>query len=486
MSAESSKYNLKEEWNKYLYHYSQYLTQNIDLLAFSTIFFSVANRQKFLINWHHETICNKLNEILQHAHPTNHVIINIPPRHSKSELAVVTLISYAFALNPACEFMHFSSSDALANRNVINIRKIMDSEEYKAIFPQTILANNAKGSIVTTQGGVLYAAPFLGQIMGFGCGKLDSETFAGAMIIDDPIKTQDALSETIREKVNFTWANTLISRKNDQRTPVIVVGQRVHENDFCGFLIQEEGTIEEGGKWDVIKIPAIIDEGLETERALWERRISLKNLKKQRELDRWVFETQYMQNPKPLEGLMYEAGFKTYDIIPHTKIKVKKNYTDTADTGDNFLCSINYTETEIGNFVTDILYTQKPMQYTETKTAELLTKGGIEYAIIESNNGGRGFARNVEAQCRIMGNHRTRFTWFHQSQNKEVRIFTRSAEVQNLTYFPAGWDKDYPIFHKHLTNYMKAGRNQTDDAPDAVTGSIEQRGRHAARGVRVR
>jgi predicted phage terminase large subunit-like protein len=193
-----------------------------------------------------------------------------------------------------------------------------------------------------------------------------------------------------------------------------------------------------------------------------------------------------MQNPKPLEGLLYERQFKTYEIIPQTKTKIKKNYTDTADTGDNFLCSINYIETEIGNYVTDILYTQKPMSYTETKTAELLTKDGIEYAIIESNNGGRGFARNVESQCRIMNNYRTRFMWFHQSQNKEVRIFTRSADVQNMLYFPAGWEKDYPIFYKHVTNYMKAGKNQFDDAPDALTGIVEQIGRHAARGVTVR
>jgi predicted phage terminase large subunit-like protein len=86
----------------------------------------------------------------------------------------------------------------------------------------------------------------------------------------------------------------------------------------------------------------------------------------------------------------------------------------------------------------------------------------------------------------MIGNGRTRFVPFHQSANKEVRIFTRSAEVQNLTFFPTGWEKMYPDFHKHLTNYMKVGNNRFDDAPDALTGSIEQRGRHAAQGVTVR
>jgi predicted phage terminase large subunit-like protein len=474
-----------ENHYEYLPLLSQYLGQNTDLLYFTMEFFLLVNRTKFSIAPHHKIICDKLNELLNYTHPTNHLIINIPPRHSKTELAVVSLISYAFALNPACEFMHFSSSEALINRNAVNIRRIIESEAYKIAFPEVELTNNAKGSITTTQGGVLYASPFFGQITGFGCGKFESDKFAGAMIIDDPIKTQDALSDTIREKVNFTWSNTLISRKNDQRTPVIVVGQRVHENDFCGYLIQEEGTVEEGGKWDVISIPAILDEGLETERALWEKRISLKNLKQQRELDRWVFETQYMQNPKPLEGLLYEHQFKTYDTIPATRQKIKKNYTDTADTGDNYLCSINYIETEIGNYILDILYTQKPMDFTEPKTAEMITKDAIELAIIESNNGGQGFVRAVERQCRMIGNGRTRFVPFHQSANKDVRIFTRSAEVQNLTYFPVGWEKMYPDFHKHLTNYMKVGNNRFDDAEDALTGTIEHRKRHAAQGVTI-
>jgi predicted phage terminase large subunit-like protein len=76
-----------------------------------------------------------------------------------------------------------------------------------------------------------------------------------------------------------------------------------------------------------------------------------------------------------------------------------------------------------------------------------------------------------------MGNNKTRFKWFHQSENKAVRIFSHSAAVQNLTYFPRGWDKMWPDFYKSLTSYMKVGKNEFDDAPDALTGTIEQRGK---------
>ena len=319
-----------------------YLTNPIDLLLFTEFFFETVKKQTFSYNWHHGVICEKLNEILNYTHKTNHLIINIPPRMTKTELAVISFIALGFAINPSSEFMHFSSSDSLVTRNTTFIRNIMESEVFKSIFPQCELSNNAKGSITTKSGGVLYAAPFLGQITGFGCGKFGSGKFAGAMVIDDPMKTQDALSETIREKVNFTWANTLISRKNDQRTPVIVIGQRVHEKDFCGFLIEEEGTVEEGGKWDVVSIPAIIDEGLETERALWENRISLENLKKQRELDGWVFETQYMQNPKPIEGLLFhESTTKYYDELPSDPDYIHIQI-DPADEGNDYTASIVY------------------------------------------------------------------------------------------------------------------------------------------------
>ena len=183
-----------------------------------------------------------------------------------------------------------------------------------------------------------------------------------------------------------------------------------------------------------------------------------------------------MQNPKPLEGLMY-GEFKTYDIIPYATPMKRKNYTDTADTGSDYLCSICYTETPIGNFVTDILYTQKPMEYTEPATAEMLSRNKTEICHVESNNGGRSFGRNVEAQCRIMGNNFTSFNPFTQTDNKRVRIFTRSNEVQNLIYFPTGWEHRWPEFASHVKSYRKQQEfNSHDDAEDALTGVIEKRG----------
>jgi predicted phage terminase large subunit-like protein len=266
--------------------------------------------------------------------------------------------------------------------------------------------------------------------------------------------------------------------------PTPTVFTRWHESDLAGKLLQDQGIFDpetNPNGWVVIIYQAI-KKGKPTEydqreegEPLWPERHNLDKLLAAKKKNPHVFESLYQQDPKPLQGLMYEQGFREYEAIPYSLKMIKKNYTDTADTGEDYLCSICYVETETANYVTDILYTQKPMEYTEPKTAEMLTKNGTQEAVVESNNGGRGFARAVESQCRVMGNNFTRIKWFHQADNKAIRIFSNSAAVQNLTYFPKGWDKMWPAFYSALTSYMKVGTNEHDDAPDCITGCVERR-----------
>ena len=115
------------------------------------------------------------------------------------------------------------------------------------------------------------------------------------------------------------------------------------------------------------------------------------------------------------------------------------------------------------------------MEYTEPATAKMLTKHGVVECVIESNNGGRSFARAVEQQCRLMGNTFTKFKWFHQTDNKDVRINVNSAAVQNLIFMPQGWITLFPEFSSAILGYLKVGSNTHDDAPDALTGTIEKR-----------
>lgn len=452
-------------------------------LSFTKYFFYKKNNRKFVESDHHKKICDILDRVINGE--LTKVIINLPPRYSKTEIVVKNFIAKGLAVNPSSKFIHLSYSDDLACDNSEEVRELVKSEAYQQLYPyvQIKQGSDSKKKWYTTEGGGVYATAAGGQVTGFGAGAVDDELekelkgikqtsiFAGAIIIDDPIKPDDANSEAAREKVNTKFETTIRNRVNSRNTPIIIIMQRLHEHDLCGYLQEIEPN-----DWEVLSLPAISYEKGEP-KALWEFKHTLAELQKIKDANSTVFETQYMQNPTPLEGLMYGA-FKTYDTLPITKTKIRKNYTDTADTGADFLCSINYVETEIGNFITDVLYTDKPMEYTEPMVAAMLHKDGINVSNIESNNGGRGFARQVEAQTRLLGNNKTKIEWFHQSANKQSRIFSRSNEVTNLTYFPSDWERRWPAFARHIKGFRKDGKDTHDDAEDCLTGTIEMRGKH--------
>lgn len=432
----------------------------------------------------------------------------MPPRYSKTEVAVKSFISWCFALNPKCKFLHLSYSDLLVSDNSSTVRSIMMEPLFKTLFPDSALEKE-KGSSTrwkTMKGGELYAVSTQGQVTGFGAGLVDQDTsdesyddltfdsnlnkmlgmigakeniFNGAVIIDDPLKPEDAESDVVRERINTRFESTIRNRVNSRNTPIIIIMQRLHEHDLCGYLMETEPE-----KWTVLSLPAIqIDEDM-NETPLWPMKHTLEELHDMRRVNPLIFDTQYMQDPKPKEGLMYSEGFKTYkpEQLPVGKeAKRRWNYTDTADTGADKLCSICFIDTPEFCYVTDVLFTEAPMEVTEPKTAELFARNNTVRARIESNNGGRGFARSVKRILRVvMRNFRCAVETFTQTNNKYVRIYTQSANVMSDILMPEGWERKWPAYYNAMMSYRKDNkkRNQHDDAPDATTGVYEM---HAAR-----
>lgn len=453
-------------------------------LNFTRYIFKKKTGNRFIVGDHHRIICEALDKVI--SGEIKRLIINIAPRYGKTELAVKNFISYGLALNPKSKFIHLSYSDDLVLDSSKEINNTIRSDYFQKLFPESVTDSTNSKKWYTNAGGGLYAVSSAGQVTGFGAGQVENPDkeeekdindfmpawdtkFAGAIIIDDPIKPEDALSETIRERVNNRFETTIRNRVNSRNTPIIIIMQRLHEHDLCGYLQEIEPD-----DWTVVSLPCIQHDENGKEKALWEFKHTVEELHKIESANSFVFDTQYMQNPIPIEGLMYRE-FQTYEIIPHYKDSENKNYTDTADTGNDYLCSICYVDTPVGNYVTDVLYTKKPMEYTEPKTAEMLTKNNTDWADVESNNGGRGFARNVSKQCREINNTKIFVNWFCQTENKQVRIFTKSADVNNMTFFPKGWEKKWPEFHVAITKYRKEGGNSHDDAPDALTGCFEKR-----------
>lgn len=462
------------------------------VMNFTQYFFQQQYGRSFVIGEHHTKIAQALDDVLMGR--ITRLIINIAPRYGKTELAVKNLIAAGLALNPSAKFIHLSYSDDLALDNSEAVKDLVTSQAYQELFPDVQLkaSAKAKNKWYTTQGGGVYARAAGGQVTGFGAGQVDNPenlhddelsldemlaiggqtNFAGALIIDDPIKPDDADSDTIRERVNNRFDSTIINRINSRNTPIIIIMQRLHENDLCGHVMENYP-----GEWTVLSLPCIIlEEGQELHegRALWEFKHTLNELLKMNDVSPINFGRQYMQNPQPKEGLMYNE-FKLYSIAPTGEV-IRKSYTDTADEGKDYLCSITYDETSNGIYIVDVIYTQQPMELTEPLTAQQFAYNKVKFAKIESNNGGKGFARNVEAELTNMKHFTTEVEWFHQSNNKAARIFSNSNKVNQLVHMPVGWEKMWPIFYKHLTTYLKSGKNAHDDCADALTGVVENFG----------
>lgn len=437
--------------------------------------FKAKTQRDFVWGEHHRVICKALDDVVDGK--IKKLIINIAPRYGKTELVSKMFIAYGLALNPRSRFITLSYSEDLVLDNSQDINDYVRSAAFQYLYPHVQVVDRAAKKWYTSRGGGVYAVSTAGQVTGFGAGQMDedtdewlnmqpSEKFSGAIIIDDPLKPVDADSDVEREKINSRYTTTIRSRTNSSDTPIIIVAQRLHERDFCNHVQKVEP-----GEWTVISLPCVITTAT-GKKALWPFKHSLEELEKIRIADPIVFETQYMQNPTPKEGLMY-SPFRTYDTLPVGDYVVY-NYTDTADKGTDYLCSICYAQFKTAIYVLDVLFTQKPMEYTEPETARMLTRNNVKKAFIESNNGGRGFARNVETLCRELMNLETKFESFTQMANKESRIYSHSAKVTNIVYMPSDWEYRWKEFADALKGHRKAGKNAHDDAPDALTGCVEK------------
>ena len=126
-------------------------------------------------------------------------------------------------------------------------------------------------------------------------------------------------------------------------------------------------------------------------------------------------------------------------------------------------------------YVIDVLYTQKPMEDTEPANARMLYRDKVNVADIESNSGGRGYARAVNRiLTQELNSNYTTIKWFHQSKNKVARILSNATWVMQHVYYPVDWKNRWPEYYLAMTKYQKEGKNKHDDGPDATTGIAEK------------
>lgn len=325
-----------------------------DHLFFTRYFFKHRTNGRFRVNWHHMVLGDVVTALMKGK--LKRVLINVSPGSSKTEEVVINFIARGLALNPWAKFLHLSYSSDLALTNSQTARDLVASDEYQKFWPFGISQDQkAKQRWNVMVGGRMaggvYATALGGQVTGFRAGTMEPG-FTGALIVDDPLKPEDAFSESKIEQANRRLLTTVESRLANPDVPIVVIMQRISEKDPSGFIIG--GALGTG--WTHITIPALIDDAYvntvvpERYRSLVERdapdRFSywpykepvqkLLEMEAGRGTDqggasisRHVFAAQYQQNPKAMGGnIIRGAWIKRYSVLP--KIVYRKVFVDTA------------------------------------------------------------------------------------------------------------------------------------------------------------
>lgn len=225
-----------------------------DGIQFMRYFFKHREGMKMLRNWHHYLIEYVLQAVYDQK--IQRLIVNIAPGYSKTEQVVLNFIARGLALNPRAKFIHASYSGDLAQENSSKIKEMVGSNEFQELWPMNIRVDSkGKKRWFTEVGGGMMAAPAGGQITGFRAGRMEPG-FTGAFVIDDPVKPDDAYSAVKRNAINNRFNNTMRSRLAVEEVPMVVIMQRIHEDDLSGYLLKGGS----GDVWHHLSIPTHLSE----------------------------------------------------------------------------------------------------------------------------------------------------------------------------------------------------------------------------------
>ena len=407
-------------------------------------------------------LCNQLQSFIDSNKKI--LVINMPPRFGKSYTATL-FVQWLLGRNNKLKIMTGSYNETLSSTFAKQVRDMIATEQtqgvtvYRDIFPDTKIkygeASMNKWALEGSQVANYLATSPTGTATGFG---------ADLIVIDDLIKnSEEAYNSNVLEKHIDWFTNTMLSR-TEKGFKLIIIMTRWASNDLAGFILSNYDDVVH------INYKAINDDGT----PLDEGTLSLEDFEfKTKNMAKEIVYANYQQEPIDVKGRLYNE-FKTYVDLPKEKIVKISAYCDTADTGEDFLCNIIYADCKDSAYILDVIYTKEAMEITEPLVAEAYKKFNVNVADIESNNGGRAFARNIERITRDKGNYKTVVKWFHQSGNKIARILSNSAWVNNNIYMPVDWKNKWSEFAKDIISYQKEGKNKHDDGPDALTGVAEK------------
>lgn len=432
------------------------------------------------------------------------LIIQAPPQHGKSQGSSRFLPADMLGLYPDIRICICSYAATIAKDFNRDVQRLIDSESYRAVFPETVLNGS---NVVTVANNYLRNSDVFEivnhtgslRVVGRG-GSLTSKT-VDVMIYDDLYKDSSEANSPIIRAAAWDWFTKVAQTRLHNDSQQLIVFTRWHPDDIIGKIVDSEKVVFveswadleniPAGAWVLVNFEAIktgqpteID-GREAGQPLWAQRHSLERLLAQKQLDPLGFQCLYQGNPGDATAFLYQP-FKTWVEKQDWGQYIRSGcYVDVADQGDDFLFAASYdiykSENQIWNenkrryepllfaLITDIEFTDEPTDVTTVTVPRLINNNGVQKAWIESNNGGSQFEKNVKKKVRALT------VPFYQGENKESRIVTNAPFVNQHIVFPFGWETRYKKFHDHIVGFLrKFDANEHDDDADGLTGIYEK------------
>jgi predicted phage terminase large subunit-like protein len=432
-------------------------------------FLELNPQTKFLSNWHIEVIAAELEAC--RLGKTTRLIINVPPRSLKSHGASVALPAWLLGHNPSAQIICASYAQDLANKHALDCRSLMAGPWYQGLFPTRLSRERqAVDEFVTTQKGFRLATSVGGVLTGRG---------ADFLIIDDPLKPDEALSDTQRKAVNEWYDHTLYTRLNNKQTGcIILIMQRLHEDDLVGHVLAQ-------GPWKVLSFPAIAEHDEEhiietpfghrefrrrSGEALHPEREPLEVLHHIREtVGEYNFAGQYQQNPAPLGGGMVKAEwFKTYTEadLPRPFELILQSW-DTAnkasDLSDYSVCT-TWGLKQKNLYLLNVL--RQRMEYPELKRmvrAQAETDGA-KTILIEDKASGTQLIQELVNE----GVHG--ITKYTPKMDKIMRLHSTTSTIENgFVYLP----EKAPWLREFVHEVVTFPKGKHDDQADSMSQALD-------------
>lgn len=424
----------------------------------------------YLPNWHISAIAYQLERVRRGE--INRLIINMPPRHLKSLTVTVAFTAFVLGLDPKQRLYAISYGSELSLKHARDFRAIVESSWYRDAFPHMRIIRGTDDDVMTSKRGFRKATSVGGALTGMG---------GNMIIIDDPQKPADALSEPLRNKVIDWVSNTLMSRLDNKETgAIILVTQRVHMNDLSGFLMTER----EG--WEILSLPAIAEANESipiSDNDFHHRRIgealhpaheSLETLLRlQQELGPDVFAAQYQQDPVPAGGNMIKREwFRYYDKheLPERSWRTKIIMSlDAAakDGAQNDYSAITTFLVDDGNYyLLDVTRGRYIYPLLRSTVMELAKRFKPDWVLIEDASTGTALAQELKPILRRP------VELVKIEHNKEIRLYVQQAKfAAGLVRFPRG----APFLAELERELLTFPQSKNDDQVDSISQALNHK-----------